>query len=194
MLKIIFTTVVSFLFLTISTCWVPWFIPDMKYVYSFYNFTLIYCFIVGIHDLKVVWRFQNFRIFMLMIEFNTLSSPKIWQGNWNHKDTYYSILFSVNLNYEFLHIYRNSQKHKSTLLHTYVLNEFLTAERSCKTKYLWKNSYRSWYLTSLRFFWHLLRLNWSIIRGTVSLWILYENGKIAVFEGKWRRFRILPKV
>lgn len=30
MLKIIFTTVVSFLFLTISTCWVPWFIPDMK--------------------------------------------------------------------------------------------------------------------------------------------------------------------
>ena len=143
MLKIIFTTVVSFLFLTISTCWVPWFIPDMKYVYSFYNFTLIYCFIVGIHDLKVVWRFQNFRIFMLMIEFNTLSSPKIWQGNWNHKDTYYSILFSVNLNYEFLHIYRNSQKHKSTLLHTYVLNEFLTAERSCKTKYLWKNSYRN---------------------------------------------------
>ena len=31
--------------------------------------------------------------------------------------------------------YRNSQKHESTLLHTYVLNEFLTADRSCTTKY-----------------------------------------------------------
>ena len=28
----------------------------------------------------------------------------------------------------------------------------------------------------------------------VSLCKMYENGKIAVFEGKWRRFRILPKV
>ena len=34
--------------------------------------------------------------------------------------------------------YRNSQKHESTLLHTYVLNEFLTADRSCATKYFWK--------------------------------------------------------
>ena len=30
--------------------------------------------------------------------------------------------------------YRNSQKHESTLLHTYVLNEFLTADRSFTTK------------------------------------------------------------
>ena len=41
-------------------------------------------------------------------------------------------------------IYRNSQKHESTLLHTYVLNEFLTCYRSCTTKYFWKNSYRKW--------------------------------------------------
>ena len=33
-------------------------------------------------------------------------------------------------------IYTDSQKHESTLLHTYVLNEFLTANRSCTTKYL----------------------------------------------------------
>ena len=32
-------------------------------------------------------------------------------------------------------IYRNSQKHESTLLHMYVLNDFLTADRSCTTKY-----------------------------------------------------------
>ena len=32
-----------------------------------------------------------------------------------------------------------------------------------------KNSYRNLYSTSLRFFWHLLRPNWSIIRATVSL-------------------------
>ena len=34
---------------------------------------------------------------------------------------------------------------------------------------------------------------WSIIRGTVSL-KMFESGQIAVFEGKCRRFRILPKV
>ena len=38
--------------------------------------------------------------------------------------------------------YTASQKHESNLLHTYVLNEFLTADRSCKTNYFWKNSYR----------------------------------------------------
>ena len=57
-----------------------------------------------------------------------------------------------------------------------------------------KNSYRSWYLTSLAFLWHLLRSNWSIIRGIVSLWKMFENGQIAVFEGKWGWFRILLKV
>ena len=30
--------------------------------------------------------------------------------------------------------YTASQKHESTLLHMYVLNEFLTADRSCTTK------------------------------------------------------------
>ena len=32
-------------------------------------------------------------------------------------------------------MYRNSQKHESTLIHTYVLNEFLTADRSFTTTY-----------------------------------------------------------
>ena len=31
-------------------------------------------------------------------------------------------------------MYTDSQKHESTLLHTYVLNEFLTADRSCTRK------------------------------------------------------------
>ena len=31
-----------------------------------------------------------------------------------------------------------SQKHESTLLHTYVMSEFLTADRSYRTKYFWK--------------------------------------------------------
>ena len=56
--------------------------------------------------------------------------------------------------------YTASQKHESTLLHKYVLNEFLTVDLSCKTKYFWKNSYRNWLLTQLLFFWHLLRPNW----------------------------------
>ena len=34
--------------------------------------------------------------------------------------------------------YTASQKHESTLLHAYVLNEFLIAERLCTTKYFWK--------------------------------------------------------
>ena len=32
-------------------------------------------------------------------------------------------------------IYTDLQKHESTLLHTYVLNEFLTADRLCTAKY-----------------------------------------------------------
>ena len=37
-------------------------------------------------------------------------------------------------------------------------------------------------------FCHLLRPNWSIVRGTVSLWKILENAQIAVFKGKCRRF------
>ena len=36
--------------------------------------------------------------------------------------------------------YRKSQKKESNLLHTYVLNEFLTANHSCTTKYFWKTT------------------------------------------------------
>ena len=36
------------------------------------------------------------------------------------------------------HAYNASQKHESTLLHKYVLNEFLTADRSFITKYFRK--------------------------------------------------------
>ena len=31
-----------------------------------------------------------------------------------------------------------------SIVHTYVLNEFLTADRSCTTKYFWKSAYKSW--------------------------------------------------
>ena len=50
----------------------------------------------------------------------------------------------ISLPLVFNFIYNASQKHDSTLLHAYVLNEFLTADRSSTTKYFWKNSYRSW--------------------------------------------------
>ena len=36
-------------------------------------------------------------------------------------------------------IYNPLQKHESTLLHTYELNEYLAADRSCTTKYFRKN-------------------------------------------------------
>ena len=35
---------------------------------------------------------------------------------------------------KYIQSYTASQKHESTLLHKYVLNEFLTADRSCTTK------------------------------------------------------------
>ena len=87
--------------------------------------------------------------------------------------------------------HKNINLHYSgySIRNTYVLNKFLTADRSCKTKYFWKNFYINLYSTSLRFFWQLLRQNWSIIRGTVSLWSMFENRQLAVFEGKCRRFR-----
>ena len=65
--------------------------------------------------------------------------------------------------------YRFNQNKPSGAQHTYVLNESLKADCSCKAKYFWKNSYRSWQTASLCFFWHILRQNWSIIRGTLSL-------------------------
>ena len=52
---------------------------------------------------------------------------------------YFKLLFE-----NFKSSYRNSQKHESTLLHWYLLKDFLTAERLCTTKYLKKTSYRSW--------------------------------------------------
>ena len=64
------------------------------------------------------------------------------------------------------------------------------ADRSYTTTYFWKNSYRSWYLISLSFFWHLLRPKWSFFRGKVSLWKMFENDRIAFFVWKWRQFWI----
>ena len=66
-------------------------------------------------------------------------------------------------------------KKEPSLLHTYVLNEFLTADNSWATKYFWKSSYRSWYLISLSFFWHLLHQDWSIFEGTASFKNVYKR-------------------
>ena len=73
--------------------------------------------------------------------------------------------------------------------HKYVLNEYLTADCSCTTKCFWKNSYRSLYSTSLRFFLHLLRPNWAIIRGTVSLWSMFENQQMSSISEFFRMFK-----
>ena len=56
----------------------------------------------------------------------------------------YNITFGKKVNSELydrvveviiIFLYTASQKHESTLLHTYVLNEFWTADRLCPTKY-----------------------------------------------------------
>ena len=49
-------------------------------------------------------------------------------------------------------------------------------------KVLKKNSYRSSYSTCLRFFLHLIRLNWSIIRDAVSVWTFGRIPKSTTFS------------
>ena len=95
-------------------------------------------------------------------------------------------------------MYNASQKHESTLLHMYVLNEFLTADRSCTAKHFWKNSFRSFKFTYLHFFWHLLRkklVNYS--RHSESLKYVWKStnrchrseiGKSGSF--KWNTFKL----
>ena len=52
------------------------------------------------------------------------------------KDVLTLFIFSLeNGNAVFLVLYTDSQKHESTLLHTYVLSKFLTANHLCTTKY-----------------------------------------------------------
>ena len=62
------------------------------------------------------------------------------------------------------------------------------------TVHVQQNVYEKTLIEVGSFFWHLFRSNWTIFGGTVSLWKMFENGKIAVFLGKWRKFRILLKV
>ena len=51
-----------------------------------------------------------------------------------------------------------------------------------------KNSCRNLSSKSLRFFWYILRPNWSIIRCTMILWSMFKNQQIALIEGKCHRF------
>ena len=73
---------------------------------------------------------------------------------------------------------------------TYVCTERIFDSRLLMyNKIFLKISYRSLCFTSLRFFKHLLRPNWSTIRGKVTLWFIFENREIALIEAKCRRFR-----
>ena len=76
----------------------------------------------------------------------------------------------------------------------YVLNEFLTADRSCTTKYFLKTSREVGSSHLYAFF--LAPFESKLVkysRQSESLKML-ENGKMDVFEEKCRRFRILPKI
>ena len=53
---------------------------------------------------------------------------------------HYNLCIMISLTYS--PTYNASEKHESTLLHTYELNEFLTADHPCTTKYFWKNLYK----------------------------------------------------
>ena len=78
----------------------------------------------------------------------------------------------------------------------YVLNQFLSADCSLFMyhKIFLKNSYRSLQSTSLRFFWHLLRQNWSIIRGTMSLWSMFEIDNSLLSKENVVNFGILGRI
>ena len=93
--------------------------------------------------------------------------------------------------------YTKWQKKEPSLLHTYALNEFLTTDHLYTTKYLWKDSNRSWLLTSFRFFWHILRSNWSVIRVTAQwdfkLSEKFEIDLIFLQKQRFYRFRTFFK-
>ena len=95
---------------------------------------------------------------------------KFHEQNWNKKNW-------------FLPKYRNTDSIKINRpgynIPMYVLREFLTVDHSYTTKFFWKNSYRNLTSISLRFFWHLLCPNWSIIRDTVSICGMFGNRQIA---------------
>ena len=79
-----------------------------------------------------------------------------------------------------------------SIQYTRMYSTNLTAHRLCTIKYfLTKTLFRLIAHIFTLFFWHLLRTNWSIVTGTVSLWKMFESSQIVVFEGKCRRFRIL---
>ena len=71
----------------------------------------------------------------------------------------------------------------------HVLNEFLTADRSYTTKVFSKQLLYKFIVHFLRFVWHLLRQNFSIIGDTVSLWNMFEYRQFTIIEGKCRWFR-----
>ena len=58
----------------------------------------------------------------------------------------------------------------------YLLNDFLPAHSSCATKYFWKR----------RLFLHLLRPDWSLIWGAVSLWTFARSRNWQHFPLKTR--------
>ena len=132
-------------------------------------------------DRSTYWKFSFGLYCMTSLELNHEIRTKILNG--------YEILFLLH------HTYTTSLDWigytDSTKINRpgHSIRMYRTADCSCTTKYFWKNSYRSLYYTSLCFFWHLLRQNWSNIQGTVSLWSMFENWRFPVFEGKCRRFR-----
>ena len=123
--------------------------PDLKFHRGISYFAHFHNFGWLLRPLRLIWRPPN-----LAIDFQnstiSLFRPTDRVNNLNQK------------------YYRFNQNKPSGTQHTYVLNEFSTVDCSCTTIYFWKNFYRSLQSTSSRFFWHLLRPNWSFTCATAQ--------------------------
>ena len=87
---------------------------------------------------SVGFHFCKISCFFFVVQFTRIFATRGWK--WQPKFTSLKLI-DASFN-AYLTLPRT--KHESTLLHEYVLNEFLTVDRSCITKYFWKESYRSW--------------------------------------------------
>ena len=90
---------------------------------------------------------------VFLITFYTIRKGKWYEGNG----------LKVKKNKKHTLTRKNTNLPYSIRVH--ILNEFLTAYRSCALKYFWKNCYRSAQLTFLRFFMHE-------VKKTFELWSL----------------------
>ena len=101
------------------------------------------CLVESLHW-TAIWRFvmESLLWIVIFVEKSTLVKIIWWIILQDIQDLSLNANIATKFSGKIKGFYTAQQKHESTLLHTYVLNAFLTADRSCTTKYFWKILYK----------------------------------------------------